>query len=262
MLYFDTHAHYDWKEFDEDRKELFKKFENNLCGLVNIGINMESAKKVMEYANNYSYMYYSIGIHPMEVEKKIPTEVLEQIIKNELKKKSSKLVAIGETGLDYHFDYPINLQKEYFIAQINLANKYNLPIIIHSRESHEDAEKILRNNPVKKAGIMHCYSGTPEMSKKFLEMGFYIGVGGPVTRNSDVQETVKITPINRIVIETDSPVLPPEPFDKHSRNNSLYLKYVVSKIAEIKGMTEEEVIRCTTNNAYEVYERGEDYERF
>ncbi len=262
MLYFDTHAHYDWKEFDEDRKELFKKFENNLCGLVNIGINIESAEKVMEYANNYSYMYYSIGIHPMEVEKKIPTEMLEQIIKNELKKKSSKLVAIGETGLDYHFDYPINLQKEYFIAQINLANKYNLPIIIHSRESHKDVEKILRNNPVKKAGIMHCYSGTPEMSKKFLEMGFYIGVGGPVTRNSDVQETVKITPINRIVIETDSPVLPPEPFDKHSRNNSLYLKYVVRKIAEIKGMTEEEVIRCTTNNAYEVYERGEDYERF
>ena len=101
---------------------------------------------------------------------------------------------------------------------------------------------------------MHCYSGTPEMSKKFVEMGYYLGVGGPVTRYKDVQETVRITPIDRIVIETDSPVLPPEPFEKHSRNNSLYLKYIVKKIAEIKGLTNEEVVKKTTDNAYKVYE--------
>ena len=254
MLYFDTHAHYDWEEFDEDRRDLFDKFNEKLCGLVNIGINLESAKKVKEYANEYSYMYYSIGIHPMEVEKENSLDLIEQIFENELKNKNSKLVAIGETGLDYHFDYPVKLQKKYFLEQIRLANKYELPIIIHSRESQEDVYKILRENAVKKAGIMHCYSGTPEMSKKFVEMGSYLGVGGPVTRYKDVQETVKITPIEKIIIETDSPVLPPEPFEKHSRNNSLYLNYIVEKIAEIKGLSKQEVVKITTDNAYKVYE--------
>lgn len=253
MLYFDTHAHYDWKEFNEDRNELFDRFKENLCGLVNIGINIESANKIIEYANKYSYMYHAIGIHPMEVEKGISMNLIEQIVKNELKSNDPKLVAIGETGLDYHFNYPIELQKEYFIEHIKLANKYNLPIIIHSRESQEDVEKILKEYKVKKAGIMHCYSGTPEMSKNFIEMGYYLGVGGPVTRYKDIQETVKITPIDRIVIETDSPVLPPEPFEKHSRNNSLYLKYIVAKIAEIKGLSEEDVIKHTTQNAYTIY---------
>lgn len=253
MPYFDTHAHYDWKEFDKDREELFDKFKEILCGLVNIGINIESANKVIEYADKYPYMYYSLGIHPMEVEKGNSINLIEQIIKDELDNKPSKLVAIGETGLDYHFNYPIELQKEYFIEQIKLANKYNLPIIIHSRESQDDVEKILRENVVKKAGIMHCYSGTLEMSKKFISMGYYIGVGGPVTRYKEIQEIVKITPIDRIVIETDSPVLPPEPFEKHSRNNSLYLKYIVSKIAEIKGLSEDDVIRYTTQNACKIY---------
>ena len=253
MLYFDTHAHYDWEKFDVDRSELFDKFKKSLCGLVNIGINLESAKKVKEYADEYKYMYYSIGIHPMEVEKENSLDLIEKIFENELKNRNSKLVAIGETGLDYHFNYPVELQKKYFIEQIRLANKYELPIIIHSRESQKDVEKILRENVVKKAGIMHCYSGTPEMSKKFVEMGYYLGVGGPVTRYKDVQEMVKITPIDKIVIETDSPVLPPEPFEKHSRNNSLYLKYIVKKIAEIKGVSEEDVIKNTTQNAYKVY---------
>lgn len=253
MLYFDTHAHYDWKEFDKDREELFDKFNEILCGLVNIGINIESANKVIEYSDKYSYMYYSLGIHPMEVEKGISIDLFEQIVKNKLKKDNSKLVAIGETGLDYHFNYPVELQKKYFIKQIELANKYNLPIIIHSRESQEDVYKILKENVVKKAGIMHCYSGTPEMSKKFIEMGYYLGVGGPVTRYKDVEETVRITSIDKIVIETDSPVLPPEPFEKHSRNNSLYLNYIVKKIAEIKGISEEEVAEKTTENAYKVY---------
>ena len=253
MLYFDTHAHYDWQEFDKDRRKLFDKFNETLCGLVNIGINLDSAMKVKEYSNEYSNMYYSVGIHPMEVEKKTSLDQIEHIFEDELKNKYSKLIAIGETGLDYHFDYPIELQKKYFLEQIKLANKYELPIIIHSRESQEDVYKILKENAVKKAGIMHCYSGTPEMSKKFVEMGYYLGVGGPVTRYKDVEETVRITPIDKIVIETDSPVLPPEPFEKNSRNNSLYLNYIVKKIAEIKGISEDEVVKKTTENAYEVY---------
>lgn len=253
MLYFDTHAHYDWNEFDNDRIELFEKFNKNLSGLVNIGINIESSKKVIEYSEKYKYMFFSIGIHPMEVEKENSIKLIEQLIKTEIKKPASKLVAIGETGLDYHFNYPIEKQKEYFINQINLANKYNLPIIIHSRDSQEDVKKILTENPVTKSGIMHCYSGTTEMSKDFINMGYYLGVGGPITRYVDIQKTVKITPIEKIVIETDSPVLPPEPFEKHSRNNSLYLSYIVKKIAEIKELSEEDVIKYTTNNACKIY---------
>ena len=254
MLYFDTHAHYDWQEFDKDRRKLFDKFNKTLCGLVNIGINLDSAMKVKEYSNEYSNMYYSVGIHPMEVEKQTSLGQIEHIFEDEFKNKYSKLIAIGETGLDYHFDYPIELQKKYFLEQIKLANKYELPIIIHSRESQEDVYKILKENSVKKAGIMHCYSGTPGMSKKFVEMGYYLGVGGPVTRYKEVEETVRITPIDKIVIETDSPVLPPEPLEKNSRNNSLYLNYIVKKIAEIKEIPEDEVVKKTTENAYKVYD--------
>lgn len=253
MKYFDTHAHYDWDEFKNDRNQLFSDFQGHLCGLVNIGINLGSIKKVIEYSKKYKYMYYSIGIHPMEAKNNISMNKIEKIVKDELKKGTSKLVAIGETGLDYHFDYPINLQKKYFIEQINLANKYNLPIIIHSRESQEDVEKILKEYPVKKAGIMHCYSGTPEISKEFIELGYYIGVGGPVTRYEEIQEMVRITPLDRIIIETDAPVLPPKPFEKHERNNSLYLKYIVKKISEIKNISEEEVVEITTKNAYKIY---------
>lgn len=249
MKFFDTHAHYDWQEFDEDREKLFEEFKEKLCGLVNVGINIESGKKVIEYSNKYSYMFYSIGIHPMEVNKNIKISDIDKLIKQGMEKKESKLVAVGETGLDYHFDYPVDLQKEYFIEQIKLANKYSLPIIIHSRESQEDVLQILKEYPVQKSGIMHCYSGTSKMSKEFIKMGFYLGVGGPVTRYDDVEETVRITPIDRIVIETDAPVLPPKPFEKHSRNNSLYLSYIVSKIAQIKDMSEEDVIKCTTQNA-------------
>ena len=158
MSYFDTHAHYDWKEFDKDREELFNKFKETLCGLVNIGINIESANKVIEYANKYSYMYYSLGIHPMEVEKEISINLIEQIVKNELKNKESKLVAIGETGLDYHFNYPI--------------------------ESQEDVEKILKEYRVKKTGIMHCYSGTPSTIAKLIPNANVIKNGFSISRSS------------------------------------------------------------------------------
>lgn len=155
--------------------------------------------------------------------------------------------------MDYHFDYPVELQKKYFIEQINLANKYDLPIIIHSRESHDEVEKILKENIVKKGGIMHCYSGPSEIVKNFLDLGFYIGVGGPVTRYEEVQESVKKVPLDKIVIETDSPVLPPLPFGKHERNESSYLKYIIDKIAEIKQTSSEKIISVTTENAYKVY---------
>lgn len=251
MLYFDTHAHYDWKEFEEDRAELFENFKSKLCAIVNVGMNPESLDKVIEYSEKYNFMYFSAGVHPMEVEKNIDIGFIER--KAIELPKNNKLVAIGETGLDYHFDYPKDLQKKYFIDQIKIANKLELPIIIHAREAHDDVYKILESNLVKKGGIMHCYSGKPDMAKSFVDLGFYLGIGGPVTRYEDIQETVRITPLENLVIETDAPVLPPKPFEKTERNTSLYLEYVVNKIAEIKGISAEDVIRATTENACKIY---------
>lgn len=252
MLYFDTHAHYDWKEFDKDRDILFDKFKEKICGIVNVGINYESSKKVIKYSEEHPFMYCSIGIHPMEVEKEIDIKSIEELIKENID--NNKLVAIGETGLDYHFNYQKDLQEKYFIEQIKLANKFNFPMIIHSRESHGDVYKILRKYPVNKNGIMHCYSGSLEMLKKFINLGYYIGVGGPVTKYQNIQEIVKNIPIDKIVIETDSPVLPPKPFNKNIRNNSLYLEYIIKQIAIIKNLSIEQVIKYTNENACMIYE--------
>ena len=188
------------------------------------------------------------------VEKKIPASSIKAI--EELRKNGYK-VALA-TGRDINSirgikDLDISVFDAYVLNNGAAIYDNTLRCIKDFPFLREDVEKILRENPVIKTGIMHCYSGTPEMSKKFVEMGYYLGIGGPVTRYKDIQETVRITPIDKIVIETDSPVLPPEPFEKHSRNNSLYLKYIVNKIAEIKEMTEEDVIRITTKNAYKVY---------
>lgn len=212
---------------------------------------------------NYDYAFIQTRTHNKIVIHMFDTLHFDVIGQNYHKiEKQLNWVAVYDLKEKRNFDemydlavqlYPVELQKKYFLEQIKLANKYELPIIIHSRESQEDVYKILKENVVKKAGIMHCYSGTPEMSKKFIEIGYYLGVGGPVTRYKDVEETVRITSIDKIVIETDSPVLPPEPFEKHSRNNSLYLNYIVKKIAEIKEISEEEVAEKTTENAYKVY---------
>lgn len=253
MKFFDTHAHYDWKEFDEDRQELFVKLKEVLCGLVNIGINIESIKKVERFAKENDFMFFSVGVHPLEVEKQIDLNKIEEIAFESKKQKDSKLVAIGETGLDYHFDISRDLQEKYFLKQIELANKLELPIVVHSRESHEDVLKILKNNPVKKGGIMHCYSGNFELAQKFVDLGFYLGIGGPVTKNKTVQEVVRKMPLEKLVVETDAPVLPPLPFEKTDRNDSLKLGIIVEKIAEIKNVSVEEVSKITTANAKKIY---------
>lgn len=246
---FDTHTHYDWKEFDKDREELFNELKIDFSGIVNIGINIESIRRVKEYSEKYKNMYYSIGVHPLEVMKDIKIKDLE----NEIKNANSKLVAIGETGLDYYIDLSKEVQKEYFLRQIELANKYDLPIIIHAREAHSDVLKILTENRVKKGGIMHCYSGTENMVDKFIKLGFYIGIGGTITKSEKMQNVVRRISIDNIVLETDSPVLPPLPYKKTDRNDSRLIKYVISKIAEIKGISEEKVIEITTKNAKKIY---------
>ncbi|MEG2310575.1 MAG: TatD family hydrolase [Clostridia bacterium] len=174
MLLIDTHAHYDFKEFDEDRKEVFEKLKTKVEKVVNIGINLKSCLDSIQYSKLYDYFYVAIGIHPQEVQNMYNLDDIENVY---IDNGGNKIVAIGETGLDYHFDYPKELQKEYFIKHINLANKLNLPIIIHARDSHEDVLEILKFHKVNKNGIMHCYSGNPIILEEFIKLGYYISFG-------------------------------------------------------------------------------------
>lgn len=159
----------------------------------------------------------------------------------------------GETGLDYHFDCPKELQIKYFKKHIELANKMNLPIIIHCREAHADTYKILKDNKVNRAGIMHCYSGNLEHVKKFLDLGFYISFGGSITKREKYDEIIKYIPIDRIVVETDAPLMSPIQLGKGSRNDSRYLEYVIEKIARLKNISIEEMKKILVKNACDVY---------
>jgi TatD DNase family protein len=255
-MYFETHAHYDFRHFDKDRDELLgvELPQSNVSHVINIGINIPSAKKSIEFARKYDYMYAAIGFHPLNCGemKDGDLEVIEKIAKE------PKVVAIGEIGLDYYHDTapPKDWQKQCFERQMDLAVRLGKPVIIHCRDSHEDVFEMLAESGVGAAvgGVMHCYSGTPEMAVKYVQMGFYIGVGGVVTyRNAQaLRETVTAVPVSRLVIETDCPFLPPEP-RRGRRNDSQNLYYIVEKIGKILGMSHEEAAGITCENAKRLF---------
>ena len=249
MSYFDTHAHYDWKEFDNDREKIFKNLQEYSSGVVNIGMGIESAKKIFNYAEQYKNLYCAIGIHPLDTSKNMSIEEFKKFVSEN----RNKIIAIGEIGLDYHSDIPKDVQMVYFKEQIQLANRLDLPVIIHARESHEDIIKVLKENQVKRVGIIHCYSGNMEQSKEYIELGFYIAFGGTLTRKEEIREVFKSLPIDKILLETDAPLLPPLPFEKSDRNETKYLKYIAEKMAELKGFSVEEIAEITTKNAYKLF---------
>ncbi|MCL2376789.1 MAG: TatD family hydrolase [Defluviitaleaceae bacterium] len=255
-MYFDTHAHYDFGHFDADRQELLSKTlpEAGVSHVINIGINIPSAKKSIEYAKKYDHFYAAIGFHPMDCGEMEDGDIaiLEGLAKE------PKVISIGEIGLDYYHKTapPKDLQKKCFMQHLDLAMKLNLPVIIHCRDAHEDVFEILAASGVGKkvGGVMHCYSGTPEMAVKYVEMGFHIGIGGVVTyKNAEaLRETVRIVPKNRLLIETDCPFLPPEPH-RGTRNDSRNLYYITEKIGEILGITHEEAAMLTCENAKRLF---------
>ena len=253
-MIFETHAHYDDEKFDTDRVELLSSMKEAGIGhVINVGANMKGTRESIHLAHEYDFIFAAAGVHPDDAPRMTEADI------EELRKYGAdpKVVAIGEIGPDYYWEKdPAIREKQiyWWKRQMDLALELDLPVIIHSRDAAEITMEVMKEYATKGIrAVIHCYSYSAEMAKEFVKMGYYIGVGGPVTRYKDVQETVKITPINKIVIETDSPVLPPEPFEKHSRNNSLYLKYIVNKIAEIKGLSEDEVVRYTTENACKIY---------
>ena len=252
-MIFETHAHYDDEAFDSDRDFLLSSFSDNGIGTV---VNATASKKTIEQSialtKKYPFIYTTIGVHPSDCAE-MDDEELSWI---ESQCSYEKAVAVGEIGLDYHYDEPSkDIQKKWFEAQLNVARKVNLPVIIHSRDAAKDTLDIMKSANAKDiGGDIHCFSYSVEIAREYLNMGFFIGVGGVITfkNGKKLREVVEYAPIEQIVIETDSPYLAPEPF-RGKRNSSLYLKYVVEKIAEIKGLSAEKVIEITENNAKRLY---------
>ena len=246
MKIFDTHAHYDDESFNEDRDELFNAMaKNNVKYIINQGIDIKTSKFAISLAEKYDYVYAAVGIHPEDVNKLEDVNIIKELSKHE------KVVAIGEIGLVYHYDNTNKeLQKNYFISQLELANETNLPVVIHDRDAHKDILDTLKSIKTNNAGVVHCFSGSVEMAKELLKLGYYLGFDGPITfKNAKTAiEVLEYMPLDRILIETDAPYLTPVPF-RGKRNNSMYLVHVINKIAEIKGIPSEEIANITMNNA-------------
>ena len=248
----DTHAHYDDEQFDIDREELLSSLEaNGISAVINARASVHSWDKILELTKKYSFMYGMIGVHPDEIgeldEEKFAR--MEQLVSE------PKIVAVGEIGLDYYWDKESHeQQKEWFIRQLNLARDKKLPVNIHSREAAADTFDIMKKYGQGMKAIIHCYSYSKEMALEYVKMGYLIGVGGVVTfKNAKkLKEVVQAIPIEQIVLETDCPYLAPTPY-RGKRNSSLYLPYVAEAIAELKGMTAEEVIERTEENARRFY---------
>ena len=252
-MIFDTHAHYDDEAFDGDREELLRSLPGAGIGrVVNIAASYESIDACLALAHKYDHVYCALGIHPEHCAG-MTEEILEEI---RTALKDEKAVAVGEIGLDYYWPGPDReIQKHWFKRQLQLARETGLPVVIHSRDAAADTMRIMKENGAEEiGGVLHCYSYSAELAKEFVKMGFYIGVGGVVTfKNArKLVEVVREIEADRILLETDCPYLAPVPY-RGKRNSSLYLPYVVKKIAEIKGMTEEEVIRVTQQNAEKMY---------
>lgn len=249
----DTHAHYDDARYDEDRETLLHSMkEAGVELIVNIGAGIQSTKDTVALSEKYDFVYAAVGIHPEEIGKLSPEHMnwLEELTQKK------KVVAVGEIGLDYHYDEPEReLQKKWFARQLELAARVKLPVIIHSRDAAQDTLEIMEKHcDWSQGGVIHCFSYAKEMAQIYLDKGFYLGIGGVVTfKNSKkLKEVVRMMPLEKIVLETDAPYLAPTP-NRGERNDSRQLVYVVKEIAELKEISEEEVIRQTRSNARALY---------
>ena len=250
---FDTHAHYDDEAFDEDRESLLEELpKHGIAKVVNVGASLSSCKAARSLAERYDYIYCAFGVHPSDTAE-LTEESLEWLRKQ---CDYEKCVAVGEIGLDYYWDEPDrDIQKKWFVRQLQLARECKKPVVIHSRDAAKDTVDIMTAEKCQDiGGVIHCYSYTKETAKTFLDMGFYIGIGGVLTfKNArKLVETAEYVPMDRIVLETDCPYLAPVP-NRGKRNSSLNIPYVIETLAHIKGITEEEVRQAAWKNAHELY---------
>lgn len=252
-MLFDTHVHMNARQFLEDRDEVIHRaFDTGVQYMVVVGFDHETIPLAIEIAEQYETIYAAVGWHPVDAidMKEEDLAWIEELSKH------PKVVAIGEMGLDYHWDKsPKEIQKEVFRKQIQLAKKVNMPIIIHNREATEDIIQILREeNAQEVGGIMHCYNDSVEYVQECLDMNFYISLGGPVTfKNAPLpKEVATKVPIDRLLVETDAPYLAPHP-NRGKRNEPAYVKLVAEKIAELREIPFEELCQQTTNNALKLF---------
>ena len=252
-MIFDSHAHYDDHAFDEDREEVLAALaESGVGTVVNVGASLKGTRRTVELAERYPFIYGAAGVHPDEVNE------LNEDTFAWLKEQCAgdRIVAVGETGLDYYRDRTDHeTQKKWFIRQLALAGELSLPVIVHSREAASDTMKILKEMydlhiPV----VVHCYSYSLEMAKEYVKMGYYLGIGGVVTFQNArrLREVVQNIPLSHLLLETDCPYLAPVP-DRGKRNDSRKLIHVADAVAGLKGITTEEVIRITEENAAAFY---------
>lgn len=254
-MIFETHAHYDDDKFTEDRDELILAVhESGVHPIINVGASIHSTQTTLELAKRYPFIYAAVGVHPSDVAD------LNEDTFAWLKEQTTyaKTVAVGEIGLDYYWDKEADVQEKqryWFGRQLQLAREANLPVIIHSRDAAADTLQVMKDNHAETIpGVIHCYSYSPELAQEFVRMGYYIGVGGVVTfKNAKkLVETVQTIPMERILLETDSPYMAPEPH-RGTRNDSRNIPYVIAKIAELKGITPQAVERITEENAYRLF---------
>ena len=259
MGLFDSHSHLNDKKFDEDREEQIKKIrESGVSNFITAGYSVESSKKALEIAKKYDFIYTTAGVSPNDIPQTEEElwKSIEEISSIAVENRNNKIVAIGEIGLDYYWNTENkDLQKQAFIKQIELANKLELPIVIHSRDAFIDTIDIIKNHKVNKTGVFHCCQQNQELVKQALQLGYYISFAGPITfKNSkNAPAIIDMVPLDKMLIETDSPYLSPEPH-RGQRNDCRNVKYVAQKIADLKGISLEEIAKQTYENAMKIFE--------
>lgn len=251
-MIFDSHAHYDSEQFNEDREELLLSMEENGVGtILNSGASWDSVTEVVNLAQKYPFMYAAVGVHPDEVGD-LNDERFEYM---RAQCKKDKVVAVGEIGLDYYWDNESHdVQKKWFIKQLELARELDLPVIIHSRDAASDTLEIMKEYGQGLRGVIHCFSYSVELAREYVKMGFHIGIGGVVTfkNGRKLKEIAEAIPLDRILLETDCPYLAPVPF-RGKRNCSAYISYVAQEIANLKGISYEEVVAQTEQNGKRLF---------
>ena len=251
-MIFESHAHYDSHLFDEDRVELLNSMQEKGVGtIVNVCADWDSVTEVVEMAQNYPFMYAAVGLHPDEVGEL--NDERYEFLKSQCQQE--KVVAVGEIGLDYYWDNESHdVQQQWFVRQLELARELGLPVIIHSRDAAEDTLKIMKEHAQGLRGVIHCFSYSKELAEEYVKMGFHIGIGGVVTfkNGKKLKEVAEVVPLERILLETDCPYLAPEPY-RGKRNSSLYIPYIAQAIADIKGVTCEEVVAQTEQNGKSLF---------
>lgn len=252
-MFFDTHAHLDDEQFEADRELVIKRArEAGLRLIMNVSCDLGAARKTLELTKKHNFIYGAVGIHPQDA-KNITEDDFQEL--KELAQED-KIMAIGEIGLDYYWDeVPHDVQHQILRRQIKLAKEVKLPVIIHDREAHQDVFDILKKEGAQEVGgVMHCYSGSWEMAKEYIKMGFYISLGGPVTfkNGRKVQEIAKLVPLENLLIETDAPYLAPVPY-RGKRNESAYVVKTAEQIAQLKGLDVEVVAKATLENGKKLF---------